>query len=135
MKPRLPFMAGLLAALAGPTAASTSGSQAAANEVLPDPLAAGWHGERVCELLEDSEAMRVLRCTFPPGTGHERHYHAPHFGYALSGGTMRITDATGTRTAELVTGSDFRSEGTPWHEVLNIGETTVAYLIIEPKPR
>jgi quercetin dioxygenase-like cupin family protein len=99
---------------------------------LPDPLAAGWQGQDVCELLEQTEELRVLRCTFPPGIGHERHFHAPHYGYALSGGTMELTDERGTRVATLKTGSDFSSSGTPWHTVLNIGDTTVQYLIIEP---
>lgn len=102
---------------------------------LPDPLAAGWQGRSVCELLRDDESLRVLRCTFPPGVGHERHAHAPHWGYALSGGRMRITDARGVREAEIESGSSFTSAGVPWHEVLNIGETTVAYLIVEPKSR
>ena len=44
---------------------------------------------------------------------------------------MRITDASGTRDAELKTGSHFTSGGTAWHEVVNIGETTVTYLIVE----
>jgi quercetin dioxygenase-like cupin family protein len=100
---------------------------------LPDPLQAGWKGVPVCELLRDDRAMRVLRCSFAPGVGHERHYHAPHFGYALSGGRMRLTDASGVREAELKTGSSFDSEGTEWHEVMNIGDTTVTYLIVEPR--
>ena len=100
---------------------------------LPDPLAAGWRGRPVCERLHEDEGQRVLRCTFPPGIGHERHFHVRHFGYALSGGRMRITDASGTRDAELKTGSHFTSAGTAWHEVLNIGKTTVTYLIVEPK--
>ena len=66
---------------------------------LPDPVAAGWRGQRVCETLSESAEIRVFRCTFPPGVGHERHFHPKHFGYALSGGTMRITDAAGTREA------------------------------------
>lgn len=102
---------------------------------LPDPLAAGWKGVPVCERLHEDETQRVLRCTFPPGIGHERHYHRPHFGYALSGGRMRLTDATGTREAALVAGSSFTSAGTAWHQVLNVGETTVQYLIVEPKSR
>lgn len=46
---------------------------------------------------------------------------------------MRITEANGTREADLKTGSHFTSDGTAWHEVVNIGETTVTYLIVEPK--
>jgi ketosteroid isomerase-like protein/quercetin dioxygenase-like cupin family protein len=98
---------------------------------LPDPLAAGWKGALVCESLHEDISQRVLRCTFAPGVGHERHYHAPNFGYAVAGGRMRITDASGTREVDLPTGSSFASPGTEWHEVLNVGETTVVYLIIE----
>lgn len=65
--------------------------------------------------------------------GHERHYHEPHFGYALAGGRMRLTSADGTREVELGTGSSYISEGVAWHEVLNVGETTVIYLIVEPR--
>lgn len=100
---------------------------------LPDPLAAGWKGKTVCERLLDDDERRVLRCTFPPGGGHDRHFHRPHFGYALSGGRMRITEPRGVREATLTTGSVFTSTGVEWHEVLNIGDTTVQYLIVEAK--
>ena len=104
-----------------------------AETTLPDPLAAGWDGKPVCEKLHEDNAQRVLRCTFPAGVGHEKHFHKPHFGCALSGGKMRLTDAKGVREVELKTGSNYVSEGTAWHQVLNIGSTTVQYLIIEPK--
>ena len=104
-----------------------------AEDSLPDPLAAGWLGTPVCERLHEDPTQRVLRCTFAPGVGHEKHYHKPHFGYALAGGRMRLTDASGSREVELATNSDFNSGGTAWHEVLNVGESTVVYLIVEPK--
>ena len=100
---------------------------------LPDPVEAGWQGESVCETLQEPAEIRVFRCVFQPGVGHERHFHARHFGYALSGGTMRITDAAGTREAALATGSYFSSQGVEWHEVVNTGTTVVSYLMIEPK--
>jgi quercetin dioxygenase-like cupin family protein len=98
---------------------------------LPDALAAGWQGKPVCVLQHEVATHRVLLCTFPPGVGHEHHYHPAHFGYALSGGTMRLTSKTGTRVAEVETGSSFSSPGVDWHEAINVGETTVAYLMIE----
>ena len=101
------------------------------SDALPSALEAGWEGERVCTLEHQSDTHRVLRCTFPPGVGHERHYHPPHYGYALSGGTMQLTSESGTRTATLATGSDYSSDGVEWHEVVNVGETTVTYLIVE----
>lgn len=100
---------------------------------LPDPLAAGWRGKPVCEKLHDDARQRVLRCTFPPGVGHERHYHERHFGYAIAGGRMQIVSAAGTREVDLATGSSYASEGVAWHQVLNVGDTTVVYLIVEPR--
>jgi mannose-6-phosphate isomerase-like protein (cupin superfamily) len=103
------------------------------DSALPDPLEAGWKGEKVCEKLHDDDDHRILRCTFPPGVGHERHYHPRHFGYAIAGGRVRITDASGTRELSLETGSSYSSDGVAWHEIENIGDTTVVYLIVEPR--
>lgn len=105
------------------------------SQVLPDPLEAGWNGAPVCENLHEDSNNRVLRCSFPPTVGHERHFHRPHFGYAIAGGRMRITDSNGTREVELATGSSFASDGVAWHEVVNVGDSTVVYLIIEPNRR
>lgn len=119
-----PFGAVLLFA-AGCTTLSAS------EDPLPSALEAGWDDKRVCELQHQAETHRVLRCTFPPGVGHERHYHPAHWGYALSGGTMQLTDGEQTRTATIATGSSYSSDGVEWHEVVNVGDTTVTYLIIE----
>ena len=109
---------------------TTSGQE---SDTWPDPLAAGWEGEKVCEILEENDRVRVLKCTFPPGVGHEKHYHDAHFGYTLQGSKFRITDANGTREVEVPTGYTFYNEKVEWHEVLNIGDSTAIYLIMEPK--
>ena len=100
---------------------------------LPDPLEAGWKNASVCELVEDRKNVRVLKCTFEPGVGHERHYHKPHFGYTLAGSKFKMKDTNGIREVDVPTGSHFYSEGVVWHEVLNIGDSTAVFLIIEPK--
>ncbi len=46
---------------------------------------------------------------------------------------MQITDASGVREVDLATGSSFSSDGVEWHEVVNVGDSTVVYLIVEPK--
>jgi mannose-6-phosphate isomerase-like protein (cupin superfamily) len=46
---------------------------------------------------------------------------------------MQVTDANGTRDVDLATGSSFTSPDVAWHEVVNVGDTTVVYLIVEPK--
>lgn len=103
------------------------------NNPLPDPLEAGWDNQVVCELIKENDEVRVLKCTFPPNVGHERHYHNEHFGYTLAGGKFRIKDTTGIREVDIPTGYDFYNEKVEWHEVLNIGETTAVFLIVEPK--
>ena len=100
---------------------------------LPDPLTAGWNGERVCEQLHEDARQRILRCTFPPSVGHERHYHNEHFGYVLAGGQLQITDAAGTRELDYVAGVSVMNEAIEWHEVLNTGDTTAMFLIVEAK--
>lgn len=123
----------LVTIVAALCASACAANLSSPRHVLPDPLEAGWRGQPVCENLHEDSDSRVLRCTFPPSVGHERHYHTRHFGYALSGGRMRLTDASGTRDVDLPSNSSFASDGTEWHEVLNIGNTTVVYLIVESK--
>lgn len=100
---------------------------------LPGPLDAGWKGEKVCEPLFENGYVRAAKCTFLPGVGHERHYHPPHFGYIVEGGTMEITDRNGTRVQPTPTGATWWSDGVEWHETVNIGDTTTVYVIVEPK--
>ena len=100
---------------------------------LPDPLEAGWNGEKVCEVLEENEQYRVLKCTFPPQVGHEMHYHKPHFGYTIQGSTFRISDNSGINEYEVPTGFSFSNDEVIEHEVVNIGDSTAIFLIVEPK--
>lgn len=100
---------------------------------LPDPLEAGWQGKSVCEVIEDSKELRVLKCTFPPNVGHEKHFHAPHVGYTIAGSTFKIVDQNGTRVVNVPSGYSFSNDTIIEHEVLNIGDSTAVFLIIETK--
>ena len=109
-------------------------SQAADLPDLPEAFEAGWQGEKTCELLYETESVRVGYCSFPPGTGHEKHFHHPHFGYVLEGGLLRIADAEGrVEERRTTTGKSWSTSGITIHEALNIGATTTSYLIVEPK--
>ncbi|MDZ4760826.1 MAG: cupin domain-containing protein, partial [Alphaproteobacteria bacterium] len=114
------------------TAVAAEGKVQAANK-LPTAFEAGWKGEKVCEPLFENDSVRAARCTFPPGIGHEKHFHPPHFGYIVQGATMRTTDKDGPLERVLQPGSTWWSDGIEWHEALNIGSSTGVYLIIEPK--
>ena len=101
---------------------------------LPMALCAGWEGERVCEVLQEDAQIRVLRCTFPPGVGHEMHYHPPHFGYVLEGNSvMRITTASGVVDRPVRAGTSFSNDAEIHHAALNVGTETTRYLIVEKK--
>jgi quercetin dioxygenase-like cupin family protein len=101
---------------------------------LPEAFDAGWQGQKTCELLYETDSVRVGRCSFSPGVGHEKHFHVPHFGYVLEGGLLRITDAGGdVKEVKTVTGGSWSTSEVTVHEALNIGDTTTSYLIVEPK--
>lgn len=100
---------------------------------LPDPLEAGWKGKSVCEVVDDNSKLRVLKCTFPPNVGHELHYHKPHFGYTLAGSRFQIKDENGTREVDVPTGYAFSKDDISTHEVLNVGDSTAVFLIMEYK--
>jgi len=101
---------------------------------LPEAFDAGWKGEKVCELLYETESARVARCVFGPGVGHEKHFHYPHFGYVLEGGTLSITDDAGAvKVQQPVSGKSWSTDKITIHEAINIGDTTTSYLIIEPR--
>jgi len=67
--------------------------------------------------------------SFPPGAKHLRHQHPASFGYWLSGGKVEALNASGTRQVETVTDAATLSPAIPWHEVTNIGDTTLRYLV------
>ena len=102
-------------------------------QTLPDPFQAGWEGKSVCEVLFEDDDTIVLKSTFAPGVGHEKHYHNPHFGYTLAGSVFKITDEKGTRTVDVKTNSSFSKAEISEHEVLNVGDSTGVFLIVEKK--
>lgn len=102
---------------------------------LPDPLAAGWQGKPVCKKLHEDDSLRILRCTLAPGIGHEKHRHPKTFTYVLSGGKMKVIDAKGSREADVPTGANRMAPSGGSHEVVNIGDSSMSFLLVEPKSK
>lgn len=100
---------------------------------VPDAMDAGWKGEKRCENLHEDEHIRVLRCTFPPNVGHEPHSHPASFLYVLTGGHGKVTDSNGVREFEVKTDQSRPAKPVEWHEMLNTGDSTLRYLIVEKK--
>jgi quercetin dioxygenase-like cupin family protein len=124
-----------LAALALNSCSGTGNPPAATSvaPALPTAFDAGWKGKPICEPLYDNARVRAARCTFPPGGGHERHSHPPHWGYIIQGSVMQTTNEKGTSQRVLKSGSSWWSDGVPWHETINVGTETAVYIIVEPK--
>jgi len=106
---------------------------AATADNVPDALSVEWQGQKPCEKLFEDAQVRISRCTFPPGAMHVCHSHPSYITYALSGGKAQLQDEKGTRQVELSTGSHGDVPPVPWHELTNIGDTTLQFLIIEKK--
>lgn len=101
---------------------------------LPHAFEAGWRGDDTCEVLYVTAEVRVGRCVFPPGVGHEEHFHHPHFGYVIEGGVLEVSDDRGTQTVTTNTGDTWSTDSVTVHEAINIGRTTTRYIIVEPIP-
>ncbi len=108
-------------------------AQAGDEQDLPHAFDAGWKGQKTCVVLFETPVVRVGQCIFPPGTGHEKHYHNPHFGYVLEGSTMLIQDPSGEREVVTEAGATWQTGQRTVHQAINTGTTTARYLIVEPK--
>jgi beta-alanine degradation protein BauB len=133
MLPRLISLTLAPALISCSTAPPPSPAPAPTLPMLPTAFDAGWHGVRICEPLYENAQVRAARCTFPPGGGHERHSHPPHWGYILQGSVMQTTNASGTSQRTLQSGASWWSDGVTWHETVNIGTETAVYIIVELK--
>ena len=101
----------------------------------PDALAVEWQGKKPCEKLHEDEQIRILRCTFLPGAKHLRHQHPSTFVYTLSGGKLERVNETGTSQGEAVTDTFVMNAPISWHEVTNVGDTTMRFVVVEMKYR
>jgi quercetin dioxygenase-like cupin family protein len=100
---------------------------------VPDALSVEWQGQKPCEKFFEDAQIRISRCSFPPGAMHVCHSHPSYVYYVLSGGKVLVQDASGTRDAEVRTGTFVESPPVSWHEIINVGDTNQEYLIIEKK--
>jgi quercetin dioxygenase-like cupin family protein len=108
-------------------------SSAAVAQDVPDGLAVEWQGKKPCEKIFEDTQIRVARCSFPPGAVHVRHSHPGYLTCVLSGGKGQIEDANGKRLVEPRANTCTNSPPIPWHELTNVGDTTLSYLIVERK--
>ncbi|MGP0001688.1 MAG: cupin domain-containing protein [Acetobacteraceae bacterium] len=106
---------------------------AAMSEDVPDALSVEWQGQHPCEKLYEDAEIRAMRCTLAPGAAHVRHSHPGNLVYTIGGGKAKVQDDKGTREGQPKTGGFINNPPIPWHEVTNIGDTTLSFLVIEKK--
>ena len=111
-------------------AATLSVAQAAD---VPDALSVEWRGNHPCEKLFEDAQVRVARCTFPPGAMHVCHSHPSYLSYVVSGGQAQVQDEKGVRKVNVVAGALADVPPTPWHELINVGDTTLQFVVVEKK--
>jgi beta-alanine degradation protein BauB len=83
----------------------------------------------------DNERVRVTEWRFGPGeaTGWHRH-ELDYVIVPIVGGTIRLESASGSDEAELVPGRSYFREAVIEHDVVNAGESDVAFVEVELKP-
>ena len=111
-------------------AATLSVAQAAD---VPDALSVEWQGKHPCEKLFEDAQVLVARCTFPPGAMHVCHSHPSYLSYVVSGGQAQVQDEKGVRKVNVVAGALADVPPTPWHELTNVGDTTLQFVVVEKK--
>jgi quercetin dioxygenase-like cupin family protein len=119
-----------IAILAATITASFTIAQAAE---VPNALTVEWEGKHPCEKLFEDAQVRVVRCTFPPGAVHVCHSDPSYLTYVVSGGQAQVQDDKGTRKIDVVAGAFTSVPPIPWHELTNVGETTLQYVVVEKK--
>jgi quercetin dioxygenase-like cupin family protein len=100
---------------------------------VPNALAVEWGGDKPCEKLFEDGQIRVARCTFAKGVMHLCHSHPSYFTYVLSGGQAQVQDEKGIRKIDVIAGTFADVPPIQWHELSNIGERTLQYLVVEKK--
>ena len=82
----------------------------------------------------DNEHVRVTEWRFAPGeaTGWHRH-ELDYVIVPVAGGTIRLESSSGADEAELVPGRAYYRQAVIEHDVVNAGETEVAFVEIELK--
>jgi len=94
-----------------------------------DPL---MSASNVCEFVNESNRMRVLKVTFKPGDTAKMHHHPEHMAYVLKGRKLRLTSEGKTQELDLKEGSAVFLEEQN-HQATNIGNATIDLLVVELK--
>ncbi len=99
-------------------------------QMMGDPLKVA---SNVAGLLLENDRVRVITGTLKPGDKAAMHSHPDHVVYTTKSGKIKLTYPSGnTKDIDMEEGRAMFMEAQS-HEVNNIGDTTVAFVVIELK--
>ncbi len=86
----------------------------------------------VYKVAFENERVRLLEVRLEPGAKSEPHSHPNYLAYVVSGGKVRLTDASGSVDLELHEGENLWREAEE-HSAENVGTTEMRALFFELK--
>ena len=88
---------------------------------------------QVYKVLFENERVRLLDVRMKPGDESEQHSHPDYLLYALEGGKVKLTDASGQSAEVEIQAGDAMWREAEEHSALNIGTTELHALFVELK--
>ncbi len=120
--------------LAGILAAGLGWRAAAAVDPSMDPIKVG---PNIYKTVFENDRVRTMEVTFNPGDKIALHSHPDHFAYALTEGSLKITNGDGKSVDAVGKPGQLFWMGAESHAAENTGKTVFRLLVVElkePKP-
>jgi quercetin dioxygenase-like cupin family protein len=87
----------------------------------------------VYKVLFENERVRLLDVVMKPGDESAQHSHPDYLLHAFSGGTVKLTDASGQSAEVEINAGDTMWREAEEHSALNVGTTELHALFLELK--
>ena len=87
----------------------------------------------VYKVLFENERVRLLDVRMEPGAESAQHSHPDYLLHALSGGTVKLTDASGQSAEVEIKAGDTMWREAEEHSAANVGTTALHALFLELK--
>ena len=87
----------------------------------------------VYKVVFENDRLRLLEVGMSPGVESALHSHPDYLVYALSGGTVKLSDASGQSADVEIKAGDTMWREAEEHSARNIGSTEMRALFIELK--
>lgn len=87
----------------------------------------------VYKVLFENERVRLLDVRMKPGDSSDQHSHPDYLLYAITGGKVKLTDASGQSVEVEIQAGDTMWREAEEHSALNVGTTELQAIFVELK--